>query len=84
MKRASVSLSSCLEVVPEETIPWNPDTAPQAMVTNSRGTSDGASSVIRSLNAGAEISGAESNTAPYNEELHAVDEVSRLKEHPYR
>ena len=34
---ASVSLSSCLEVVPEETREWKPEMAPQAMVVNSTG-----------------------------------------------
>ena len=31
---ASVSLSSCLEVVPEETREWKPEIAPQATVVN--------------------------------------------------
>ena len=39
MKRASVSLSSILGVVPEETSEWNPEIAPQAMVTNRKGNS---------------------------------------------
>ena len=39
MVRASVSLSSCFAVVPEETSEWNPLMVPQAMVTNSRGNS---------------------------------------------
>ena len=34
---ASVSLSSCLEVVPEETREWKPEMAPQAMVVKSTG-----------------------------------------------
>ena len=34
---ASVSLSSCLEVVPEETREWKPEMAPQAMVVNRTG-----------------------------------------------
>ena len=31
---ASVSLFSCLEVVPEDTREWKPDIAPQATVVN--------------------------------------------------
>ncbi len=42
---ASVSLSSCFELVPDATMPWNPDTAPQAMVTNKSGMMDGAASL---------------------------------------
>ena len=34
---ASVSLSSCLEVVPEATREWKPEIAPQAMVVNRTG-----------------------------------------------
>ena len=34
---ASVSLSSCLEVVPEDTREWKPEMAPQAMVVNRTG-----------------------------------------------
>ena len=37
MSSASLSFSICLEVVPELTRPWNPETAPQAMVTKSSG-----------------------------------------------
>ena len=35
--RASFSLSSCLDVVPEPISEWNPEMAPQAMVINSTG-----------------------------------------------
>jgi hypothetical protein len=34
-----VSRAICLEVVPEQTRPWNPEQAPQAMVTNRKGNS---------------------------------------------
>ena len=37
MCRASFSLSSCLEVVPEATSEWKPEIAPQAIVTNNAG-----------------------------------------------
>ena len=62
--RASVSLSSCLELVPEETIPWKPEMAPHAIVTNSSGTRLGVSSGTLSLSAGAARSGAENRVAP--------------------
>ena len=62
--RASGSLLSCLELVPEATMPWKPETAPQAIVTNNKGTIDGALSPKRSLNAGADMSGINRNTAP--------------------
>jgi hypothetical protein len=35
--RQSVSTSTCLEVVPDPTNPWNPEQAPQATVTKSMG-----------------------------------------------
>ena len=35
--RASFSLSSCLEVVPEATNEWKPEIAPHAIVTNNAG-----------------------------------------------
>ena len=37
IRRMSRSLESCLDVVPEDTRLWNPDTAPQATVTNRMG-----------------------------------------------
>ena len=37
MKRASLSRLSSLGVVPEEMSEWNPEIAPQAMVTNTKG-----------------------------------------------
>ena len=37
MGLASFSLSSCLDVVPEETSEWKPEIAPQATVVNSTG-----------------------------------------------
>ncbi len=37
MKRAWVSFSSSLGVVPDEISAWKPDTAPQAMVMNRNG-----------------------------------------------
>jgi len=37
MKRAWVSFSSILGVVPDEIRAWKPDTAPQAMVMNRKG-----------------------------------------------
>jgi hypothetical protein len=37
MKRAWLSFSSSLGVVPEEISAWKPDTAPQAMVMNRKG-----------------------------------------------
>src|SRR5690625_3210536 len=52
--RASVSLSSCFDVVPDDTREWKPDTAPQAIVMNRNGKIDGVPSGT-SLNAGAEI-----------------------------
>jgi len=36
----------CLDVVPEETRPWKPLMAPQAMVTNKRGNIEGAPSPL--------------------------------------
>ena len=45
-------------------MPWKPDTAPQATVTNSSGMIDGADSPTRLLNAGAEMSGITRITAP--------------------
>ena len=39
MKRASVSLSSILGVVPDDTSEWKPEMAPQAIVTNRNGNS---------------------------------------------
>jgi hypothetical protein len=35
---------TCFEVVPEETSPWNPEIAPQAIVMNRKGISGGAPS----------------------------------------
>ncbi len=52
--RASVSLSICLAVVPEATREWKPEIAPQAMVMNRNGKTDGASSGT-SLTSGATI-----------------------------
>ncbi|SKU10825.1 Uncharacterised protein [Mycobacteroides abscessus subsp. abscessus] len=40
MKRAWLSFSSSLGVVPEEISEWNPDSAPQAMVMNKKGNSE--------------------------------------------
>jgi hypothetical protein len=39
MRRASLSLFSCLAVVPDDTSEWNPLIVPQAMVTNNSGNS---------------------------------------------
>ena len=39
MGRASFSLSSCLDVVPEDTREWNPEQAPQAEKTVTRAIS---------------------------------------------
>src|SRR5699024_1768126 len=39
-KRASASLFNCLDDVPDETSPWNPDIAPHAIVINSNGNQD--------------------------------------------
>ena len=38
---ASVSRSSCFEVVPLATMEWKPEQAPQAMVMNNTGSSGG-------------------------------------------
>ena len=42
MGRASISRSSCLAVVPEETNEWNPEAAPQAITMNTKGNIGGA------------------------------------------
>ena len=63
-KRASVSRLSCLEVVPDATRPWKPEMAPQAMVTNSRGISDGVPTGSASLTMGATTVGLPISTAP--------------------
>ena len=42
ISRASVSLLSCLEVVPDPTREWNPEAAPQATTMNTNGNMDGA------------------------------------------
>ena len=62
---ASVSLSSCLEVVPEATREWKPEIAPQAMVVNRTGNTGvmvmflaALKQVPRSLYEAAEIDGA--------------------------
>ena len=57
IRRASLSLFTCLEVVPDETSPWNPLIAPQAMVTKSMGKIGGAPGSEISLIAGASIIG---------------------------
>ena len=61
---ASGSQLSCFDVVPEPTSPWNPEIAPQAIVTNNSGTSGGAAAGRFWLNAGATIVGLAINTAP--------------------
>ena len=61
---ASVSLLSCLDVVPDPTSPWNPEMAPQAIVTNSSGTIDGVPAGTSVLKAGATIVGDASTTDP--------------------
>src|SRR5690625_1390584 len=60
---ASGSLLSCLEDVPEETTPWNPEIAPQATVTKSSGMMPGVPSGTFWLMAGATTVGFEINTA---------------------
>ena len=42
MARASVMHSTCFEVVPDETRPWNPEIAPHAIVMKRNGNSGGA------------------------------------------
>ena len=42
MMGASLSLSICLEVVPDDTSAWNPETAPQAITTKTNGKMGGA------------------------------------------
>ena len=44
MGRASVAFSTCFDVVPDETRPWKPEMAPQAMVMNRKGIIGGAPS----------------------------------------
>ena len=65
-KRASVSLLSCFDVVPEPTRPWKPEIAPHAMVTNSRGKRGGADAGTLGLMAGATMVGFAMSTAPYS------------------
>jgi hypothetical protein len=62
-KRTSCSLLICFEVVPDETSPWKPEIAPQAMVTNNSGIIGGTSSGRDVLNAGATTVGFENRTA---------------------
>ena len=45
------NLSSCLDVVPDETKPWNPLIAPQAIVTNKKGIIGGESAGIWTIGA---------------------------------
>src|SRR5690606_22155167 len=61
-KRASVSLSNCLEEVPDDTSPWKPEMAPQAMVMNSSGNQEMSAS---GLVAGAVISGLVNSSPKY-------------------
>ncbi len=51
MRRASLSLSICLAVVPEETSEWKPLTAPQAMTMKRKGMMLGESGTERKAGA---------------------------------
>ena len=68
MKRVWRSFSISFGVVPEAIRAWNPDSAPQAMVTNRNGNSAPGktgplSRLANSLKAGTEISGRTTMTA---------------------
>ena len=53
IRQAWASLSSCLQVVPEDTTEWKPEMAPQAMVIKRKGKMGGASPGALVLMAGA-------------------------------
>jgi hypothetical protein len=68
-----------LELVPEATMPWNPEIAPHATVMKSSGNILGVPGAVCVLNARAVMSGMNKRTAPYSSARPTINCIPLIK-----